>query len=241
MVTKKQKKIIKDIKKTSKELNDKGLSRVEILRITAASIGGLVFLSSLGLGTGEIVSRMKKSEEARLKRQAEEKNTPAVAFSSLGNWNIKRINKQKRKTEEERKDKKAIPLVEEYINKHGLRNRKKIYPSGNVYEGQWKNSKRDGQGIMIYKDDRTKIYKGQWKDGMKHGQGIMVFKNGDEYEGQWKYNLPNGQGTMLFKNGHRYEGQWKDGKLDGKVEYTTGGLNEPVIMEWNNGKTIEMN
>ena len=44
------------------------------------------------------------------------------------------------------------------------------------YEGEWKNNKRDGTGVMTYASgDR---YQGEFKDGIKHGQGVYVFANG---------------------------------------------------------------
>ena len=184
MVTKKQKKIIKDIKKTSKELNDKGLSRVEILRITAASIGGLVLLSSLGLGTDEIVSRMKKSEG-------------------------------KKKEEEEEKD-----LIEL------LRERQGRYPPSYIQ-------------AMRHIFPPPPLDKDEDKDKDVYEDVELTYPNGMFYGGGLKNGKPHGQGTMVFKNGDMYEGQWKDGKLDGKVKYTCSGLDEPVIMKWNNGNFIK--
>ena len=68
MSTKKQKKLIKDIKKTSKQLKEKGLSTRDIIIIIASSIGGLVLLSGLGIG-GVHLAEYLKEEEKKAKKE----------------------------------------------------------------------------------------------------------------------------------------------------------------------------
>jgi len=41
-------------------------------------------------------------------------------------------------------------------------------------------------------------YDGNWKDGKKSGQGVMNFVNGDKYDGQWKDDKMNGHGTTMY-------------------------------------------
>ena len=38
-----------------------------------------------------------------------------------------------------------------------------LYQEGSRYEGQWKNDKRDGQGIMTYLDDGRRL-EGEFKE-----------------------------------------------------------------------------
>ena len=45
------------------------------------------------------------------------------------------------------------------------------------------------------------VYVGEFKDSKKHGQGKMTYKNGDTYEGLWKNDLPNGYGIYTFSDG----------------------------------------
>ena len=47
-----------------------------------------------------------------------------------------------------------------------------------------KNDKREGKGIMYYKDGEK--YDGEWKNGLFEGKGIYYFKNGNRYEGEFK-------------------------------------------------------
>jgi hypothetical protein len=55
-------------------------------------------------------------------------------------------------------------------------------PDLTVYEGEWKNRKKNGYGVITYSDGFT--YKGFWKDNNKHGKGVVHFENEDEYEGE---------------------------------------------------------
>lgn len=57
---------------------------------------------------------------------------------------------------------------------------KYTYANGDVYEGQWKNGKKDGKG----------------KDGYKV-IGTMNYANGDKYDGQWKDDKKSGLGKRF--------------------------------------------
>ena len=72
----------------------------------------------------------------------------------------KKINKIKKKKDEEGNDKK---------------NGKKIYNNGDKYEGDLKNDKREGKGKMIYNNGN--IFNGEWKDDKEYDIWI---------EGIWK-------------------------------------------------------
>ncbi|KAF4670105.1 phosphatidylinositol-4-phosphate 5-kinase-like protein 1 [Perkinsus chesapeaki] len=43
------------------------------------------------------------------------------------------------------------------------------------------------------------IYDGQWRNGLKHGQGRMEFRDGVVYEGQWREDLRHGQGFQTIE------------------------------------------
>ena len=47
---------------------------------------------------------------------------------------------------------------------------------GWTYKGQWKEDKKNGQGVQAY-EDKSK-YEGEWLDDQKHGKGILYYKNG---------------------------------------------------------------
>lgn len=50
-----------------------------------------------------------------------------------------------------------------------------------VYLGTIRDEKRNGKGVMIYKNNR--VYEGDWVDDLRHGQGFEVYKNGNYYIG----------------------------------------------------------
>ena len=49
--------------------------------------------------------------------------------------------------------------------------------SGDVYEGRWKDDKRESEGKMVYPD--CDVYEGQWKDDKRESEGKMVYDDGD--------------------------------------------------------------
>ena len=79
-----------------------------------------------------------------------------------------------------------------------------------VYEGQWDDGKRHGQGKYTYADGDA--YEGQWEDNMYHGRGKFMYASGSAYEGQYKDGKRHGQGTRTYSDGTVYEGQWEDGR-----------------------------
>jgi len=66
------------------------------------------------------------------------------------------------------------------------------YPDGRHYEGEYKNNKRDGYGIMTYQDG-------------------SLYQEGSHYEGEWKNDKRDGQGVMTYlDDGRRLEGEFKE-------------------------------
>ena len=57
----------------------------------------------------------------------------------------------------------------------------------------------------------SSVYQGEWRDNKRHGEGIMYFLNGDIYSGQWAEGLKNGFGTYRFADGGEYRGEWQKG------------------------------
>ena len=72
----------------------------------------------------------------------------------------------------------------------------KTFGDGKVrpeYEGEIRNGKPDGFGILIWFDGRK--YVGNFKDGKMDGQGTLTFSSGEKYVGEWKDGKPwNGTG-----------------------------------------------
>ncbi|XP_068191470.1 MORN repeat-containing protein 3 [Antennarius striatus] len=120
-------------------------------------------------------------------------------------------------------------------------------PNGNEYTGEWKNHKKHGKGIQVWKksgsiyDGDWKYgkpngygtysvlppgenkyvvrYFGAWKNGKKHGIGTYYYSNLSFYEGEWIENLRSGWGIMRYENADIYEGEWMNDETHGQGTY----------------------
>lgn len=113
------------------------------------------------------------------------------------------------------------------------------YANGTVYEGQWKDGKRQGKGK--YTTKYGAVLEGYFDDDQIHGQckvtggntfigrwekGVLIYGKGKyhyddgSYEGELKeYGgviLPNGKGIYEYRNFNKFEGYFINGKYDGK-------------------------
>jgi hypothetical protein len=67
-----------------------------------------------------------------------------------------------------------------------------------IYEGEYKNDKRDGNGIYYYKTGE--VYDGKWKNGLREGRGTFTWGDGSKWEGNFHHNEMDGNG-MFYDNG----------------------------------------
>lgn len=130
-----------------------------------------------------------------------------------------------------------ILKIKEKINI--TRYEKHTYEGGTVYEGEYRNWKRNGHGKMTF--STGDVYEGEWKDDVKNGHGkltlnngfvfegefvndmpapfckaVLKYPNGKKYEGECKNGLPNGKGKMIYPNGMICDGRFVDNKREGK-------------------------
>lgn len=129
-----------------------------------------------------------------------------------------------------------------------------IYGSLDTYQGQWKLSKRQGQGTLHFVGT-NETYTGQFVQGLREGYGTM---QGNEavYRGKWKQDMRDGFGLLqlpgatfrgIFKgnevksgvckwtDGSQYEGEWQHSQFCGQGNYSNS---EGLIMtgQWKDGK-----
>lgn len=88
-----------------------------------------------------------------------------------------------------------------------------IYTSGNRYDGQYANGRRNGCGTFTFANGRR--YIGEFKDDLFSGRGTWLLENGDRYMGDFEYNKCNGEGVFIFANGSSKSGVWQQGRLVG--------------------------
>ena len=104
------------------------------------------------------------------------------------------------------------------------------------YEGEFGGSLNKGiywkgKGTQYDENGRSVLYDGQWNNGVREGEGIW-YKNANglpTYNGSWARNVPNGEGTLFDDNGMKlYSGRWENGYLNvgGRkwVDYETGNV-----------------
>ena len=109
-----------------------------------------------------------------------------------------------------------------------------ISPNGDIYKGEWENSKKK-KGIEIL--NNGDVFDGEYKND-HFSFGKLIYKDKNEiYEGQFKNNKKNGKGKLIVKeNGEEtiYEGDWFNDKLNGTcvIKYSCGDIEEAVF---NNG------
>lgn len=58
------------------------------------------------------------------------------------------------------------------------------WPTGQSYDGEYKNDLKDGYGSYRWKDG--KIYIGYWKNNRRNGKGLIRYTDGTEREGLWQ-------------------------------------------------------
>jgi len=80
-------------------------------------------------------------------------------------------------------------IVKEY-NEVGLRI---------IYEGEYKNGKRNGKGKEYYYNDKIK-YEGEYLNGKRHGKGKQYYYKGNlEFEGEYLYNYKKKEKNIIMK------------------------------------------
>ena len=113
-----------------------------------------------------------------------------------------------------------------------------IWPNGDQYVGEWKDSKTHGVGTLTWSGG-TK-YTGDWKNGIQDGIGTLTWPNGDQYVGERKDSKASGQGTMILNTGVKYVATWIGDKKYGlgKKYYNDQFLYEG---RWENDVLVEKN
>jgi len=88
-----------------------------------------------------------------------------------------------------------------------------IYKNGDRYDGFFKDSLYDGQGMLRLKS--KEYYEGTFSKGFYDGDGYLQLPNKDVYEGSFKAGLYDGKGTLTEYKGRVYTGRFLKGKMNG--------------------------
>lgn len=124
---------------------------------------------------------------------------------------------------------------------------RKIYPNGDIYEGELEHGKREGEGKLffgkgtdhsfaggwyegsfsndrmhgsgkIYNFRNTLIYEGNFVNNLKDGTGKLLEGGGDWYVGQFAHDFKHGKGIQYYRNDVALAGTWKAGKKHGEFK-----------------------
>ena len=102
------------------------------------------------------------------------------------------------------------------------------------YNGELVNGKKEGKGIMKYRNGD--FYDGYWKNDLREGKGTLIKKKGDKYYGIWKNDKLEENVEIKFSNGDEYYGNLKYEKKFGKGKYIYKDLDIIYIGNWENDK-----
>ncbi|HTE37431.1 MAG TPA: protein kinase [Reyranella sp.] len=110
----------------------------------------------------------------------------------------------------------------------GLENAERITADdGASYVGQVADGKRQGLGVLEFKDGDRQA--GEWKNNILDGLGTERLSDGPRYEGQWSTGLPAGLGVREKPGSERAEGNFAVGRLEGLG--TRRVLSEPTMTQ----------
>ena len=102
--------------------------------------------------------------------------------------------------------------------------------------GYWDDNKKGNFGYLFSGENKL-IYEGEYKNGKRNGQGTYYYDSGEKYIGEWKDGLREGKGIFYWDDGTYWEGNFTNNEMNGKGNYFDGEDSFPA--EYRNGEFIE--
>ena len=110
-----------------------------------------------------------------------------------------------------------------------------VNKNGNYYYGQIVNNVWNGKGVYNWADGKK--YEGDFKNGKYNGYGIMSHDH-FHYSGFFKNGLPHGRGTFVLRNIFRSVGYYKNGKRHGNSDFFDSFDKLLMSAKFSNGSMI---
>lgn len=85
--------------------------------------------------------------------------------------------------------------------------------SGDLYSGQWRKHRRDGEGRVDYANGD--FYQGMFRNNQRCGRGRFETAGGDIYKGEFASEQMSGDGELRRVTGETYIGQFLEGRYHG--------------------------
>lgn len=97
-----------------------------------------------------------------------------------------------------------------------------------IYDGSWKNDKKEGFGREEYKKKKW-VYVGYFSANEYEGKGELINKD-YIYQGNFKNGQYHGEGIVFYKSKEVFEGTFDNGHmLKGKLSYPNGSYYEGMF------------
>lgn len=87
------------------------------------------------------------------------------------------------------------------------------WKDGSVYEGEYRNGKKNGHGTYIWADKSKFV--GDWRDNKISGRVKALERNINETK-----RVLRSKGTYVWADNRKYEGDWLNNNMDGRGIYT---------------------
>jgi len=103
---------------------------------------------------------------------------------------------------------------------------------GYIYNGEFLNNKKEGNGIMVWKDGQK--YWGEFKNNQMNGYGIIEYPGKIFYQGEVRNGRMEGFGEFFWKRNKKYIGYYKNDQRNGFGIYIFKGeefLKNPLKSE----------
>ena len=115
------------------------------------------------------------------------------------------------------KEYRIFSFVPFFMGNNNLNN--EFYGFKYCYDGNFVDDKIKGKGKLYYKRRDNKkilIYEGEWEDGLRNGNGIEYdLYGGIKYIGKFSFEFYNGEGELYWNQGNYYKGNFVMGEFDG--------------------------
>ena len=110
--------------------------------------------------------------------------------------------------------------------------------TGDHYDGEWKDGKPHGKGVLTGVKRKNLKFVGSFKYGNASGWGTLI-DNGSKYVGEFENDKTNGLGKIIFPDGNSYIGEWKNNKFNGMGIYFVSG--SMLGGKFKDGKLLSLN
>ena len=96
-----------------------------------------------------------------------------------------------------------------------------------IWIGYWDDNEKGHYG-KLFDSELKPIYDGEYKNGKREGKGTYHYKTGEVYEGEWVDGIREGKGIFTWQDGTKWEGTFHDNEMDGEGVYFDGEDSYPA-------------